>query len=66
MEREEEYLSLADRIRGLKEKRRFAEAEEEMQRELKKNPDQPFLMASLADPFLRQDRVAEGARILVG
>jgi tetratricopeptide (TPR) repeat protein len=64
MEREEEYLSLADRIRGLKEKRRFAEAEEEIQRELKKNPDQPFLMASLADLFLRQDRVAE-ARILV-
>ena len=64
MEREEEYLSLADRIRGLKEKRRFAEAEEEIQRELKKNPDQPFLMASLADLFLRQDRLAE-ARILV-
>jgi tetratricopeptide (TPR) repeat protein len=64
MEREEEYLSLADRIRGLKEKRRFAEAEEEIQRELKKNPDQPFLKMSLADLCLRQDRLAQ-ARILV-
>jgi len=64
MEREEEYLSLADRIRGLKEKRRFSEAEEEIQRELKKNPDQPFLKMSLADLCLRQDRLAQ-ARILV-
>lgn len=63
MEREEKYLSLADRIRGLKEKRRFAEAEEEIQRELKKNPDQPFLKMSLADLCLRQDRLAQ-ARIL--
>ncbi len=30
MEREETYLSLADRIRSLKEKGRFAEAEEEI------------------------------------
>ncbi|MCX5915239.1 MAG: tetratricopeptide repeat protein, partial [Deltaproteobacteria bacterium] len=64
MKREETYLSLADRIRSLKEKGRFAEAEEEIQRELKKNPDQPFLKMSLADLCLRQDRLAQ-ARILV-
>jgi tetratricopeptide (TPR) repeat protein len=64
MEREEKYLSLADRIRRLKEKGRLAEAEEEIQRELKKNPDQPFLKMSLADLCLRQDRLAQ-ARILV-
>ena len=64
MEREETYLSLADRIRSLKDRRRYAEAEEEIQRELKKNPDQPFLKMSLADLYLRQDRLAQ-ARILV-
>jgi tetratricopeptide (TPR) repeat protein len=64
MEREETYLSLADRIRSLKEKGRFSEAEEEIERELKKNPDQPFLKMSLADLYLRQDRLAQ-ARIMV-
>jgi tetratricopeptide (TPR) repeat protein len=64
MEREETYLSLADRIRSLKEKGKFYEAEVEIQRELKKNPDQPFLKMSLADLCLRQDRLAQ-ARILV-
>jgi len=64
MERGEKRLSLADRVRSLKEKGRFAEAEEEIQRELKKNPDQPFLKLNLADLYLRQDRLAQ-ARILV-
>jgi len=64
MEREETYFSLADRIRSLKEKGRFSEAEEEIEKELKKNPDQPFLKMSLADLYLRQDRLAQ-ARILV-
>lgn len=64
MEREETYLSLADRVRILKEKGRFAEAEEEIKRELGKNPDRPFLKMSLADLCLRQDRLAQ-ARMLV-
>jgi tetratricopeptide (TPR) repeat protein len=64
MEREEPHLSLVERIRSLKEKGKFSEAEEEIQRELKKNPDQSFLKMSLADLFLRQDRLAQ-ARILV-
>jgi tetratricopeptide (TPR) repeat protein len=64
MKREETYLSLADRIRSLKEKGRFSEAEEEIEKELKKNPDQPFLKMSLADLYLRQDRLAQ-ARIMV-
>ena len=64
MEREEAYPSLADRIRSLKEKGKFAEAEDEIQRELKKNPGQAFLKMSLADLCLRQDRLAQ-ARILV-
>ncbi len=63
MEQEEKYLPLADRIRSLKGKGRFSEAEEEIQRELKKNPDQPFLKVSLADLYFRQDRLAQ-ARIL--
>jgi tetratricopeptide (TPR) repeat protein len=64
MEREGTHLSLFERIRNLKEKGEFAEAEEEIQRELEKKPDQPFLKATLADLFLHQDRLAE-ARILV-
>jgi len=64
MEREGTHLSLFERIRNLKEKGKFAEAEEEIQRELEKKPDQSFLKATLADLFLHQDRLAE-ARILV-
>ena len=64
MEREGTHLSLFERIRNLKEKGKFAEAEEEIQRELEKKPDHPFLKATLADLFLHQDRLAE-ARILV-
>jgi len=64
MEGEEKHFSLAGRVRSLKEKGRFAEAEEEIQRELKKNADQPFLKMSLADLYLRQERLAQ-ARILV-
>lgn len=64
MEREEAHLSLVERVRSLKDRRRYAEAEKEIQKELEKRPDEPFLKASLADLFLRQDRLAE-ARILV-
>jgi len=64
MKKEETHLSLFERVRSLKDQRRYPEAEEEIQRELEKNPDQPFLKASLADLFLRQDRLAE-ARILI-
>ncbi len=64
MEQEGTHLSLFERIRSLKEKGKFAEAEEEIQRELEKKPDQSFLKATLADLFLHQDRLAE-ARILV-
>ena len=64
MEREGTHLSFFERIRSLKEKRKFAEAEEEIQRELKKSPDQSFLKMSLADLYLRQGRLAQ-ARILV-
>ena len=64
MERDETHLSLFERIRSLKERGKFAEAQEEIQREMEKKPDQPFLKASLADLFLRQDRLAE-ARIIV-
>ncbi len=63
MERREPYFSAADRIRALKEERKYSEAEEEIGNELRKNPDQPFLKASLADLYLRQNRLAEG-RIL--
>jgi tetratricopeptide (TPR) repeat protein len=64
MKREGTHLSLVERIRSLKDQHRYAEAEEEIQRELEKKPDQPFLKANLADLFLRQDRLAE-SRILI-
>jgi tetratricopeptide (TPR) repeat protein len=55
---------LPDRIRNLKESRRYSEAEEEIRYELQKNPEQPFLKTSLADLRLRQGRLIE-ARILI-
>jgi tetratricopeptide (TPR) repeat protein len=55
---------LPDRIRSLKESRRYSEAEEEIQYELQKDPDQAFLKTSLADIYLRQGRLVE-ARILI-
>ncbi|NWG05015.1 MAG: tetratricopeptide repeat protein [Syntrophaceae bacterium] len=55
---------LIDRIRSLKESRRYPEAEEELREELQKNPEQPFLKTSLADLYLRQGRLTE-ARILI-
>ena len=55
---------LPDRIRSLKESRRYSEAEEVIQHELQKNPEQSFLKTSLADIRLRQGRLAE-ARILI-
>jgi tetratricopeptide (TPR) repeat protein len=64
MKREETHLLLFERIRSLKDRHRYAEAEEEIQRELEKKPDQPFLKATLADLFLHQNRLAE-ARILI-
>jgi tetratricopeptide (TPR) repeat protein len=64
MKQEETHLSLFDRIRSLKDRKRYAEAEEEIQRELGKKPDQPFLKATLADLFIHQNRLAE-ARILI-
>jgi len=62
-ERQEFVVEKADHIRFLKERGRFGKAEEEIQRELGKNPDQPLLKTSLADLYLRQGRLAEG-RIL--
>jgi tetratricopeptide (TPR) repeat protein len=64
MEREGPHLSLVERIRRLKDRRQYAEAEQEIRKELEKKPGQPFLKAGLADLFLHQDRLAE-ARILI-
>jgi tetratricopeptide (TPR) repeat protein len=55
---------LPDRIRILKESRRYSEAEEEIRQELQKTPEQSFLKTSLADLYLRQGRSIE-ARILI-
>lgn len=63
MDREEPYSSVSNRIRVLKESRRYEEAEEEIRREMEKNPDHLFLKVSLADLYLRQGRPNEG-RIL--
>ena len=56
--------TLSDRIRSLKESRKYSEAEEEIRQELQKNPEQPFLKTSLAEVYLRQGRLIE-ARILI-
>ncbi len=53
-----------DRIRILKESKRYEEAEDQILQELRRDPDQPLLKTSLADLYLRQGRLAEG-RILV-
>jgi len=53
-----------DRIRILKESKKYKEAEEAILQELQKDPDQPLFKTSLADLYLRQGRLAEG-RILV-
>ncbi|HSR13182.1 MAG TPA: tetratricopeptide repeat protein [Thermodesulfobacteriota bacterium] len=63
MEKPADYLPLPERIRALKGSRRYSEAEEEIRRELEKHPDHLYLRASLADLYLRQDRVGE-ARII--
>jgi predicted Zn-dependent protease len=55
---------LADRIRILKESRKYSEAEEVIQHELQKSPEQSFLKTSLADVRLRQGRLKE-TRILI-
>jgi tetratricopeptide (TPR) repeat protein len=55
---------LPDRIRSLKESRKYSEAEEVIQHELQQNPEQSFLKTSLADLRLRQGRLIE-ARILI-
>jgi len=62
MDREKLYS--LDRIRSLKESRRYSEAEGEIRRQLQENPEQPFLKTSLADLYLRQGRLIE-ARILI-
>ena len=63
MDREETVPSLSSRIRELKEKGQFEEAEEEIRRGLERYPDHSQLKASWADLCLRQGRLTEG-RIL--
>lgn len=53
-----------DRIRILKESKKYKEAEDAILQELQKDPDQPLFKTSLADLYLRQGRLDEG-RILV-
>jgi tetratricopeptide (TPR) repeat protein len=55
---------LPDRIRILKESRKYSEAEEVIQHELQQNPDQSLLKTTLADLRLRQGHLTE-ARILI-
>jgi tetratricopeptide (TPR) repeat protein len=64
MGRQDQNQPLAERLRILKKEERYAEAEEEIQRELKKDPDHPFFKASLADLYLRRGKLADG-RILI-
>lgn len=52
-----------ERARDLKKKEAFQEAEEELNEALEEQPEHPLLKASLAELYLRQDRLVE-ARIL--
>ncbi len=63
MERETGYQRVAERIRALKAEGRYPEAEEEIRRELEKDPHNAFFQAGLADLWIKQGRLAE-ARIL--
>lgn len=63
MEREGTYSTVPNRIRILKESGKYEEAEEEIRRGLEKNPNDLFFKTSLADLYLRQERLTEG-RIL--
>jgi tetratricopeptide (TPR) repeat protein len=53
-----------ERARDLKNKGAYLEAEEELKEALEEQPDSPLLNVSLAELYLRQDRLTE-ARILV-
>jgi tetratricopeptide (TPR) repeat protein len=64
MEREESFSTVSNRIRILKERGKYEEAEEEIRHGLEKNPYDSFLKTSLADLYLRQGHIIEG-RILV-
>ena len=64
MEREEPYSTIPNRIQALKESGKYDEAAEEIRRGLEKNPHNSFLKTSLADLYLRQERLTEG-RILI-
>jgi len=60
----EAFHSAANRIKSLKEKGRYGEAEGEIRRVLEKEPDDLFFRVSLADLYLRQDRLTE-SRVLI-
>jgi tetratricopeptide (TPR) repeat protein len=60
---ESRHLTRQQRIRALKVSGKFAEAEREIGDGLREDPDNLLLKTSLADLFLRQERLAE-ARIL--
>jgi tetratricopeptide (TPR) repeat protein len=64
MEQEEIYVAIPNRIRALKERGKYEEAEKEIRHGLEKHPDDPFFKTSLADLYLRQGRLTE-TRILV-
>jgi tetratricopeptide (TPR) repeat protein len=55
---------LKDHLRSLKVRRGYLEAEEEIRKELQKNPDHPLLKTSLADLYFREGRLIE-ARLLI-
>lgn len=63
MEKDEVPWPTLERIRALKTSGKNDEAEQEIRRELERNPDHLLLKASLADLYLRQGRLPEG-RIL--
>ncbi|MGQ9693516.1 MAG: tetratricopeptide repeat protein [Thermodesulfobacteriota bacterium] len=64
MEREEYYLLKKDHLSHLLQNQQYKEAQEEMEKRLRLNPDQPALKITLADIYLKQGRLAPAKIIL--
>ena len=60
----ETFNSTAGRIKSLKESGRYEEAEEEIRRSLEREPDHLHFKLSLADLYLREDRLTESRSLV--
>ncbi len=64
MEQDGYYLLSKDRLSHLLQNQQYREAQEEIEKSLRQNPDQPALKITLADLYLKQGRLASAKIIL--